>query len=114
MKAFIIFISFLTYANFCFSQNITEDQFKHFGAGVVISNGTYATIYSLTKNKKKAFWYSMGASIIAGFAKELRDSEKFHTPLDTNEALATSFGGLTVTFNLFEKKKKNKHVALNN
>jgi hypothetical protein len=94
-------------------QFISEDDLKQFGAGVVISATTYTFVYSISKNKKKAFWYSLGTATLAGFAKETLDSSKFNTKLDTGEAIATALGGLTatVTLDLFVGKRKNKHVS---
>ncbi len=96
------------------AQLSTEDQKKHFAAGMVISAATYSIIYSKTKNKTKAFLYGIGASTLAGFAKEYLDSKKFDTKLDSSEAFATSLGGLTacVTLNLFVGKRKNKRVSV--
>ena len=66
-------------------------------------------IYLTTKNSKKAFWYSLGASFVAGLAKEAIDAgqdERF----DTGEMVATTLGGFiaSMTFNLFKGKKKKK------
>ena len=71
-----------------------------------------------TKNKKKAFWYSLGMSAIAGVTKELIDvseNERF----DSGEIVATTMGGLvaSTTLSLFVGKKKNsklENVALVN
>jgi uncharacterized protein YfiM (DUF2279 family) len=96
-----------------FAQAISEDDLKHFGAGIAISGATYAIVYSSTKNKKKAFWYGLGAAILAGLVKETFDSNKFNSKLDTSEVLATALGGLTATvsLDLFVGKRKNKHVS---
>lgn len=106
---FIFFIGTKT----CNAQFISGDDMKQFGAGALISGSTYAIVYTATKNKKKAFWYSLGASTLAGFAKETLDSSRFNTKLDTGEALATSLGGLTatVTIDLFVGKRKNKPIS---
>lgn len=97
----------------CYAQFISEDDMKQFAAGALISATTYTIVYSATKNKKKAFWYSLGASTVAGFAKETLDSNRFNTKLDTGEAIAAALGGLTatVTINLFVGNRKNKHVS---
>ena len=103
------------------AQFISTDDKLHFGAGAVISTTTYAVVYSTTKNKKKAFWYSLGASVIAGAAKELYDEtrkDKGGYYWDTGELIATSLGGLTAstTISLFvgKKNRKQKKIALVN
>ncbi|SER00487.1 hypothetical protein SAMN05421824_2818 [Hyunsoonleella jejuensis] len=97
----------------CHSQMISGDDKLHFGAGAVISGCTYAVVYSVTKNKKKAFWYSLGASTIAGLAKEVRDSGQQNNKFDTGEWIATTAGGLTVstTISLFNGKGKRRKNA---
>lgn len=96
----------------CYGQFISEDDLKQFGAGVFISATTYAFVYSVTKNKKKAFWYGLGASTLAGFAKETLDSNRYNTKLDTGEAIATALGGITatVTLDIFVGKRKKKQT----
>ncbi|MCB4808997.1 hypothetical protein LG651_12130 [Tamlana sp. 62-3] len=117
MKIFLITLFLFTYTHFSYSQQISNDQIKHTGAGFVISGLTYTTIYATTKNKKLAFYLSFGSSLLAGFAKEYADSREFNSKLDTGEALATGVGGLvaSTSFSLFiGKKKKTKDVALVN
>ncbi|KJD34244.1 hypothetical protein PW52_13535 [Tamlana sedimentorum] len=114
---FFIALFLFTYTHFSYSQQISNDQLKHAGAGFVVSSITYTTIYATTKNKKLAFYLSIGSSLLAGFAKEYIDSREFNTKLDTGEALATGVGGFvaTTSFSLFiGKKKKPKDVALVN
>ncbi len=118
MKKYYISLIFLFIGfNLCHAQLGSEDQKKHFAAGAVISGATYTLVYLKTKNKTKAFWYSLGISSLAGFAKEYYDSEKFNTKIDTGEVFATFLGGFTVstTLSLFiGKNKNNKNVALVN
>lgn len=119
MKLIFIFFTLLLFGlTMSHAQLSTDDQKKHFAAGAVISGATYTIVYIKTKNKKKAFWYSLGTSVVAGFAKELYDSQKFDTELDTGEVFATALGGLTVstTLSLFvgKNKKSNKNIALVN
>ncbi|NJX15639.1 hypothetical protein [Tamlana crocina] len=97
----------------CNAQFISADDRLHLGAGALVSGVSY-TVYSATKNKKKAFWYSLGASALAGIAKEAIDlgqNERF----DTGEIVATTAGGLfmSTTLSLFIGNKK-KAVALVN
>ncbi|OEK08314.1 hypothetical protein A8C32_02360 [Flavivirga aquatica] len=105
----ILFLS-----NICSAQFVSADDKLHLGAGALISATTYIVVYTATKNKKKAFWMSLGTSVLAGVTKELIDvseNERF----DTGEIVATTIGGLTAstTINLFVGKKK-KRVALVN
>ncbi|XCF05297.1 hypothetical protein ABI125_11240 [Tamlana crocina] len=100
----------------CNAQFISADDKLHLGAGALVSGMSYTVVYLATKNKKKAFWYSLGASALAGIAKEAIDlgqNERF----DTGEIVATTAGGLfmSTTLNLFiGNKKKKKAVALVN
>jgi uncharacterized protein YfiM (DUF2279 family) len=98
----------LVASNFCNAQLISSDDKLHLAAGALISAGTYTYIYSTTKNKKKAFWFSLGASAAAGLMKEVYDSTKDGNRFDTGEAVATTIGGLTVslTFQIFAGKNK--------
>jgi hypothetical protein len=111
----ILFLIFLG-SKACSAQFISNDGELHVIAGAVISATTYTIVYSKTKNKKKAFWYSLGAATLAGFAKELYDSTKELNKFDAADLAATSLGGLTVstTLSLFVGNKKNKTMALVN
>ena len=94
------------------AQFISEDDKLHLAAGALISSGTYTIVYSKTKNKSKAFWYSLGASTLAGLAKEVYDSTKKGNKFDTGEAVATTTGGLiaSISFDLFTgKRRKNRN-----
>lgn len=115
MKLLTTLIFVFYFSNICNAQFISADDKLHLGAGAIISATTYTIVYSTTKNKKKAFWYSLGASTLAGITKELIDvseNERF----DTGEVVATTIGGLTasVTLNIFvgNKKRKKKTAAL--
>ncbi|NMH85907.1 hypothetical protein [Flavivirga algicola] len=109
----IITIILLSFTGLCSSQSITSDHKLHFGVGALISATTYTVVYSATKNKKKAFWYSLGSSTLAGLTKEVLDSSKENNRFDTGELAATSLGGLTAsaTISLFVGKNKNKKLA---
>lgn len=97
----------------CNAQFISSNDHLHFGAGALISASTYAVVYSATKDKKKAFWYGLGSSVLAGLTKEVLDSTENNNKFDTGEWVATSLGGLTatVTLDLFVGKRKNKPVS---
>ena len=117
---FILLLFTLCIFNFSMSQVTWEGEGLHFATGAVISGATYSIVYSITKNKKKAFWYSFGASTLAGLAKEIHDGYIIEGEFDTGELVATSLGGLTAsyTFNIFtgkrKKKKREKELALLN
>ncbi|WP_418604171.1 hypothetical protein [Hwangdonia sp.] len=116
MKPFMILLA-LSVTGLCKAQTISSDDQLHFGAGALISATTYTVVYTTTKNKKKAFWYSLGAATLAGLAKEVYDSSKDNNRFDTGEWGATALGGLTasVTINLFvgkNKKRKNQTAYL--
>lgn len=111
MKPILLFLLIFFISNkLCHAQYISNDDIKHFGAGLVISGSTYAIVYNTTKNKRKAFWYSLAAATLAGLAKETLDSNRFNTRLDTGEVFATALGGLTatITINLLVGNRKNK------
>jgi hypothetical protein len=114
MKAIFTFLFLAFFAsNNVNAQFISNDGEYHLLAGALISATTYTIVYSTTKNKKKAFWYSIGASTLAGIAKEVYDSTKQYNKFDAGDAFATSLGGLTasVTLNLFVGKRKNKNIS---
>lgn len=92
------------------AQFISEDDMLHFLAGSVISGTTYSIVYNKTKNKKKAFWFSLGASAFVGLSKEIYDEFIIDGRFDTGEIVATVTGGLVAsfTFNIFTGKKKEK------
>ena len=112
MTCIIICIAF---SNTCNAQFITDDDKLHFGAGALISSATYTLVYSKTKSKKKAFWMSLGTSVLAGLAKEVYDSTKKGNKFDTGELVATTVGGFTasVTLEIFVGRKKRKSTSPN-
>jgi hypothetical protein len=106
----IITLLVLSFTGLCHAQFISNDGEYHVAAGAVVSGVTYAIVYSKTKNKNKAFWYSLGASAFASIAKEFYDSTKQYNRFDAADSAATVVGGLVVstTLSLFVGKKKNK------
>ena len=96
--------------NFSSAQITREDDGLHYVIGAAISGGTYAFVYSQTKNKKKAFWYSFALSSLAGFSKEFYDGNIISGKFDTSEFVSTMLGGLTAsyTFDIFTGKQKKK------
>ena len=114
MKALVtFFLLFFMGNSTSHAQLISTDDQLHFGAGAFISGATYAVVYSATKNKRKAFWYGLGASVLAGLGKEVYDGTQENNKFDTGELVATSLGGFTTGFiiNLFAGKRKNKRVS---
>ena len=109
----IVTILILSFTGLCNAQFISNDGELHVIAGAVISAATYTVVYATTKNKKRAFWYGLGASTLAGIVKEAIDSGKEYNKFDAGDMAATSLGGLTasVTLSLFVGKKKNKRTA---
>ena len=114
MKALVtFFLLFFIVNSTSHAQFISTDDQLHFGAGAFISGATYAVVYSATKNKRKAFWYGLGTSVLAGLGKELYDGTQENNKFDTGELVATTLGGFTAgfTINLFVGKSKNKRVS---
>jgi len=107
---FIFTLCTIAFLNLSYAQITIEDEVLHFGTGALISGVTYTLVYSKTQNKKKAFWYSLGLSTLAGLSKELLDEYKFEGKFDTGEFIATAAGGFVAsyTFNIFTGKKKKK------
>jgi uncharacterized protein YfiM (DUF2279 family) len=113
MKQYFIVFVFFTFG--IIKAQITTDHLLHFGAGAAVSGATYTFVYTSTKNKKKAFWYSFGSSVLAGVLKETYD-EKIHKRegytyhWDTSELLSTALGALTAstTINIFVGKRNRK------
>ena len=118
MKSFIVVLA-IAFTSLSSAQFISGHDKLHFGAGFIISSGTYALVYSKTNNKKKAFWYSFAASTFIGLSKEIYDGYIINGRFDTGEAISTTLGGLTAsaTLDLFIGKNKRsqiKNVALVN
>ncbi|MFI1743217.1 hypothetical protein [Thalassobellus sediminis] len=118
MKTIVLVLT-LMFTGLCHAQFISNDGEYHVAAGALISGVTYTFVYSKTKNKSKAFWYSLGASALAGITKEVYDSTKTENSFDNADVLATVVGGLTASASLSlfvgnKKKKKNKEIALVN
>ena len=110
MRTIIILFFTLLFFNTGSAQVTLEDDGLHFAVGAAISSGTYAYVYSKTKNKSKAFWYSFGLSSLAGFAKEFYDGNIITGKFDNSEMISTMLGGLSAsyTFNIFTGKRKKK------
>ena len=89
---------------------IQEDKKKHFLAGAAISGLTYTLAKEKLGDPNKAFLCSLAAGVLAGVAKETIDSTQHGNIFDSKDLLATTLGSVSVslTFNLFDKKKKKK------
>lgn len=114
MKTFLL-LATLMVCTVSHAQFPSEDDKLHIIAGAVISTGVYTMVYIKTKDKKKAFWYSLGVATIAGITKETIDSGKPNNKFDTGEAAVTALGGLAASFTLHiftGKKKAKKKQAL--
>lgn len=109
MKLLLTFFAIIWFS-FSHAQLTLGDDGLHFITGAAISSGTYAIVYSKTKNKKKAFWYSLALSSLAGLSKEIYDGYIISGKFDTGEFVSTVAGGLTAsyTFNIFTGKNKRK------
>ena len=99
----ILFVTALSYGQ------LAKDKKLHFIAGAGVSAVTYVIALELTKDTRKAFWYSFSSAILAGLIKEIIDESKYGG-FDSRDLLASSIGGLTVstTFNLFHKQQKKR------
>jgi uncharacterized protein YfiM (DUF2279 family) len=106
MKKLIITLGLLLAVSISYGQ-IAADKKLHFVAGAGVSFVTYAVVLEVTNDTKKAFWYSLGASVLAGVTKELIDEKKYKG-FSSKDLLATSLGGLSMSFtiNLFDKQQK--------
>ncbi|MBC2845336.1 hypothetical protein [Winogradskyella flava] len=105
--------------NLSSAQKTSSDDGLHFGTGIVISGLTYSLVYAKTKNKSKAFWYSLGLSTMAGLAKEVYDGYIITGRFDKSEFIATAAGGIAASFsfNIFtgkQKKKKEEKLKVSN
>ena len=87
------------------SAQIAEDKKKHYTAGVFTSAVTYTYVYSKTKDKNKALFYSLASAVLIGSLKETFDSRQKNNKFDSK---ATTLGGISVnvTIKLFNKKRK--------
>ena len=88
------------------AQFIKKDKQLHFYAGALIGASTNVVVYKITKDKKKAFWYGVGASVLAGFAKEVLDSREKGNKFDSIDLLATGLGGFAVNIPIKCIKKR--------
>ena len=103
-------ITLLFFTNSYTQTKIPEDKALHMTAGFGVSMTSYVIFYDITKDKHKAFIYSLASSILAGTLKELYDL-KVGGEFDVNDIIYTSAGGMSATltldlFNNYKKKEK--------
>lgn len=100
------------------SAQIREDEVLHFGAGMV-AGGAGAIIASEISHGNR-FWTftgAVGASLLAGAAKEAIDAGKANNSWDNGDLAATVLGGVTIglTIDLFTagaRKRRNRVLNL--
>jgi len=115
MKTIVLTIALILASSSSCGQ-IAKDKQLHLIAGASISAVTYVAVMKITKDRKKAFIYSLSASILAGIGKELLDNKKHNGFFDIQDLLATSTGALLVStsFNIFNKNYKTELIYWNN
>lgn len=88
------------------SAQIQTDKALHFGVGAAVGTGAYFITYKYTESKTKSIIACVGASILAGLAKELYDSRKGGTGFNNEDLCATGLGGISagITINIFKHK----------
>ncbi|WP_179006809.1 hypothetical protein [Winogradskyella forsetii] len=114
MKTLLTFLT-ISIMGVSSAQFVSEDDMLHTAIGAGISATSYSLIYAKTKNSKKAFWYSLGLSTLAGLSKEIYDGYIITGKFDTGEALSTAVGGFVAsyTLNIFTGKQKRKQRKMN-
>ena len=110
MKTLKITLALLLLSTIGYSQ-IAYDKQMHLLAGAGVGFITYTVVLETTHSTKKAFWYSLGATVVTGICKELVDEHRYHG-FSSEDIVATTLGGLTMSFtiNLFHKEQK-KQIA---
>jgi len=114
MKKLLLIILLLV-SNLSYGQ-YKGDKIMHFKGGAAVAGITSFTVMALNKNKplevaaKRAFWYSLAASVVAGVTKEVID-KKNGASFDFKDLGATAGGGLTVSFSL-DKLYKSKRKTI--
>lgn len=91
-----------------------QDKLRHALAGYMVGNVTTGTLLLIlpddTKNRKLLSALSgLGASVLVGVGKEVRDTQGYGTP-DKMDAVVTALGGLggTFTISVVDVKKATK------
>jgi len=97
------------------NSQIQKDKQLHFAAGVVSGAFGYEYVYSITKDKKKAFVGGILTSVLTGVAKEAYDSTNPKNKFDFKDLTATTLGGISVnmTIKLFNKNKNKNEKNIN-
>lgn len=94
------------------AQSITDDKNMHYMAGVNISAGIGSLTYYYTKRPFISCLTGIGASLLAGWGKELIWDKGLHKgTYDVWDANTTGWGGLTgalglrIGINIYHEKK---------
>jgi len=98
-------ILILLFTSISYSQ-IPYDKQLHFVAGAMTGASIHAVTYNITKNRRKAWIWSMGFVLVVGLAKEIDDEIRYKGGFDIEDLGVTLLGGLSanITFEIFKKK----------
>lgn len=108
----LIFLWWTSLVSQTIDMGVKQDKLAHFGAGALVSSSTYTLIYKYTKSAPKSLIYSTASAFLVGAAKEVYDKSNGNN-FDTEDLLATAFGGLmTSTIFTISVKDKNKEKQL--
>lgn len=113
MKHVVICLIFIAFGCQLTQAQIGKDKYLHFGAGVVAGAGGALLASELSDNNR--FWTftgAVGASLLAGLAKEAID-ESNYGGWDNADLGATVLGGITagVTIDIFTGRKRRRAAA---
>jgi len=115
----LILILIITLTSYNVFGQIQPDKILHFKAGVITGIFTNVLIQSITKDKKKAFWWGAGMSAFVGLLKEAMDEEEYKG-WSNSDLGATVLGGMfgsgsvSFTINIFDGKKRKKQFKNGN
>tara|TARA_R110001599_G_scaffold1706_4_gene8427 strand:- start:7655 stop:7963 length:309 start_codon:yes stop_codon:yes gene_type:complete len=96
MKRLLFIISFLFISKVQSQSLKQQDKMLHLGATYVISSITSSIVYNSTHDRKKAFFYGLGASIAIGGFKEIYDIK--HGDSNWDDMAANLVGGSMGSF----------------
>lgn len=92
-----------------YDKKLNPDHRLHFLVGGTASALAYDLTYTKTKNRNKAFWNGVTASVGVGIVKETIDAAVRDADLSKNDLFSALLGGLTagITINILNKTKTN-------